>query len=678
MTKYILFLMPSLLLSQLAHAVTGPDASEIARRQAVITGSLEKFVQLPSSTIFKQAKQKSKKLSAKLKKLTDENDSGEGTAVSDAEISACLVSTCGPSKLNFSAFNLLEARKIESVNFKTLWESDLAPLIAADMNEEFAFNASLTNLLPSALASAKLSDQQTQLLKAFVTYKDSINAVTSVGMSLMDFDTAQFKISVNEKRTAMMSSSMPPDRAKLFQLLLRRVVQPAMMARILIMFKSPLATRLQIFYPGVDDRAALLQDAQKLVLQYRELEQAYGVDASAYLVAMSATEKNLLASASKGSILNGTDADVYATIAANIDFYHLPLEGDNLKILASMDTKFDAILTRAKSNFVANLAGMTKIFDIDSAIESTQNLCREKLALQTAAEASVFKRDRARLMINEIKAAAKAVLPNFVAKQNIAAVSAQIDKTEYLFPDRGEITIEKFRTKLLQHRGFIASQANLLKGGGPDAQNFLLVTSVIRAQMQIESGTKVIQDATHSDCDNISTSTFTDFSVPPFGQISVSWATLNTLEYTVPVMSHELGHVVSNKIRNLSLAQTDDLGASFVKSLNCVANRNPFIQAEATLTKFQNTQWSEEDWADHFSVYVTQEMKSRKSVWLGDSKNFACAMLRGTDEDYMDNGIVPTEGDPHSAPLLRLFMIDADRGTLAPACRKLFQPAVCQ
>jgi hypothetical protein len=143
-------------------------------------------------------------------------------------------------------------------------------------------------------------------------------------------------------------------------------------------------------------------------------------------------------------------------------------------------------------------------------------------------------------------------------------------------------------------------------------------------------------------------------------------------------MAHELGHVVSSKIRNLSLTQTDEASAAFRKSLNCVANRNPFVQQEANLSKFQNTQWSEEDWADHFSVYVTQEMRTRKSAWLGTSKNFACAMLMGNEADYMMNGIQPTGGDPHSAPLLRLFIIDADRGMLTPACKVLMQPTVCQ
>lgn len=662
--KSLIFLLPSLFIFQMSLAgENSVSAREFSRRQHITNSALNKFFQmpkLPSST--------------KATELTSPAEA-DTRSVSPAEINACLISTCGDSPSNFTAWNILEPRKVESVTFKNIWDNDLGPLIQADMSDERNFNSELISLLPDGMKASSLTEDQIRVLKSFLTFKNLGASLISFGSFLIHMDINTGVITLDEAKLSQYAKAVGPDQGKALQFLARRLLLPGYQISDRLKYNSPLSARLKVFYPGVKDRAALIQDAQKLTVHYKDIQIRYGRAAAAYLVGMSESEKQSLSAAAKGAVLNGSDADLYVLMANNIDFYHLPIETEALELFPKLNTSFDTIFARAKGNFISNMQSLDKIFDLNSAIQETQNLCRKNLALQDASDVSEFKRARAGQMIGEIKAAAKALLPRFVSQENVAAIATAIDKTRFVMPPKNDIGLQKFRAKILRHRDFIAEQRNFLKSGSAEVDNFLAVTSVIRTQMQLETKAKLLEDSIKTDCD-IETQTFTDFAVPAFDQVNVSWASLAFPEYSIGILSHELGHIVSGEIRTLGLTKPKSITA-FTESLNCVANRNPFQEDDVKLSKFENTEWSEEDWADHFSAFVMTDLKKRKSIWIDNSKNIGCALVAGEGKEYGLNGINPTPGDVHTAPLMRMFMIESDRGQQTPACQSLYKPDTC-
>ena len=84
------------------------------------------------------------------------------------------------------------------------------------------------------------------------------------------------------------------------------------------------------------------------------------------------------------------------------------------------------------------------------------------------------------------------------------------------------------------------------------------------------------------------------------------------------------------------------------------------------LTAADDTQWSEEDWADHFSSLVLNEVNTALP-------NIGCALVMTYKNSYawQLNLPNPREDDPHSSGFLRLLFIGIDRGTIDPHCRSL-------
>ena len=107
-------------------------------------------------------------------------------------------------------------------------------------------------------------------------------------------------------------------------------------------------------------------------------------------------------------------------------------------------------------------------------------------------------------------------------------------------------------------------------------------------------------------CEALPIQTVSDYTLTSQGKIAISWFTAAYPALGVSIFAHEVGHVVSQSIRELQIRGTD--AAKFSNVLSCVANRNPFVIEPINLSKMENTSWSEEDWADHFSSMVMNYM----------------------------------------------------------------------
>ncbi len=93
------------------------------------------------------------------------------------------------------------------------------------------------------------------------------------------------------------------------------------------------------------------------------------------------------------------------------------------------------------------------------------------------------------------------------------------------------------------------------------------------------------------------------------------------------------------------------------------------------LLESQNSIWSEEDWADHFSALTMNELKRSGALDVSGDKNMACALVDSTSHTYSNNSVTPMKNDSHSAGLLRVIMTGIDQGNLAPACKAFVEYA---
>ncbi|HRO67808.1 MAG TPA: hypothetical protein PL182_09620, partial [Pseudobdellovibrionaceae bacterium] len=153
------------------------------------------------------------------------------------------------------------------------------------------------------------------------------------------------------------------------------------------------------------------------------------------------------------------------------------------------------------------------------------------------------------------------------------------------------------------------------------------------------------------------------------GNVSVSWFTLNYPTVGTGVVAHEIGHVVSRILR--SQRKTPVSGDAFTESLNCVANRNPNQKFPVRLFGFQDTTWSEEDWADYFAALVITEMEKTNALSFR-TKNLGCSLVMDLGDFYSTKqGIEPAKNDSHSSGLLRLLMTAVDKKEMTPQCQKL-------
>lgn len=635
---------------------------EIQRRQDVILSSLSKHVKVTLPPALTQAVDTTKSSEEAAQKLMD------------GLVSTCLVDTCGQPKSNWNAYNMMDPRKTESVNFKNEWEQVLTPSIAADMQDELDFQKELSAQLTEGLAKTSLSETQTRAMKSFLFFKNMASEAVTIAPEFIKMDPFTMAIKLDETLLANTLKSLPADAGQAITLTIKQYIFPLYKTISFVQFESPLTARLHVMYPEMDRKKALAYDAKNLIEAYGEIRKNYGEAAAAYLIGMSKNEVDLIKAAAAGKILADGDADTYAEIAGNIDLYAFAVRPDALDLFSKMNSNFDSVVDNAKKNYAIFVQKTLEAYSFEDSIAEVSAICRPRLAMRTALDASDFRRERAQRMIKEIREAAKTVIKNYVIDgDNQKAVAAQIDQASFIFPDRGDAVLEKYKARLKAHRDFIAEERAFLKSGGDEVASFLMVTSLVQMQ-KIGDGDSIFSEKAKYLCGKIDIGSFSDFSVPPFGQINISWASLAFQEYTVGVMAHELGHVVSNKIR--MLPSTSD-AMNFYESLSCVASRNPFVGKPVQLSKFDNTTWSEEDWADHFAAQVMTEMGRNKSQWVESAKNMACGMIMNDDKAYLLNSMAPGIGDPHSSGLLRVFMLGGDLGTLPNSCQSILKPNTC-
>lgn len=256
-----------------------------------------------------------------------------------------------------------------------------------------------------------------------------------------------------------------------------------------------------------------------------------------------------------------------------------------------------------------------------------------------------------------------------VDSKDSAAVSRAIEKIGFNYPTSNAERMSQIRAaikmaqiKLKRERG------QLLEGNRSLIVLMALFETLNKEEITIEQNLTA-KSGVAKACLALPIGGTSDFALSLSGKISVSWYSLAFPDRGAFILAHELGHMVSGIIRGMQL-ESPETQMKFSDSLTCVANRNPFLTEKVIkLIGSADTKLSEEDWADHFSALVMDELAANKSP-LGDVKNLACALVKN-ENNYRTNTLSPAENDTHSSALLRLLMIATDRRQVTSQCQQI-------
>lgn len=417
----------------------------------------------------------------------------------------------------------------------------------------------------------------------------------------------------------------------------------------------------------------------------------------------------LVQNISNGSALEKGDALAIARFAVKVEFLHSVHAGplkDVLDATLKENSKAApsiAAIENARAKYKSAFAKLieakrTEVINADAQFATISDSLEAILISQLQTGAFLSEQSLLQNNIEQIKSASKIVLKKYLGEDDLALAAQFVDDVRFAIPESNEVK-QKSKMRSLQNfreRFRAETMASKAAPSGSEYDQYLLfsvlsqnellqtdtydpdLTMMWKGQDLILPETAIFQEIKSNTMNE--TSPVTDYSIPGFKVVSLSWFTAAFPQYGVGITAHEVGHLVSGFIRNMGSREKNRPRIErFRESLSCVANRNIFLQSPLELwgkedSTLENSQWSEEDWADHFSSQVLVELKNRNLVEAKYLQNFGCALVSGKNGNY-EAKLEPAHGDVHSSGLLRLLTIARETGKAMKLCEGLLQEA---
>lgn len=584
--------------------------------------------------------------------------------ISPEVVHSCVQSICGPAAGNYNAYNGLDSRRIESATFKNLWENDILSLINHQLSQDEKYIQAFSK--PLAVTELSTLDQSVHNLLAGI---DTV----ALAMSLIEKknfltpDATSFAFEIDQAKFNEALQGLTPEQGIAVKIIVEKLIVPVFSMALRGLFDDPLASRLRQLYPDLTQAEAFRKDAFLLLERYREIQKNYSPLVAMDLVALSSHYEELLNKAAQGEDLDNAETALYMYASQRIDIFYFPISALAGPTLAKLPVNLAEKLDQLRSSLAKEKPASTKNDD------KTISMCRANLNLALAADASYLRRDKAQTLIKDVREAAKAIMPQLAAPANVEFVNNIVDQIKFVLPLKNELILKKFRDQIVTKNARLDRMVQIVEKNDQESGAQILVLKLIKDQMARLQVASLMNESLDSTCESIKPDTVTDHAISALGKISLSWMTLAYPEMGIGVIAHELGHIVSQALRMSSALGNQN--EAFNQSLSCVANRNPFQVEVASLKNFEDTTWSEEDWADHFSSLVINEMQRRQPKLKSDAINLSCLTINQENSSYAKNTLEPNAGDGHSKGLLRLLMVAQDRGTMTPACQPLLEYA---
>lgn len=285
-------------------------------------------------------------------------------------------------------------------------------------------------------------------------------------------------------------------------------------------------------------------------------------------------------------------------------------------------------------------------------------------------------------LIKEIKETATLVSKNFTDDSSAhLELSAVVNNTTFTFPKTSQNDLADLRRAIAQKKSSLTLAAS--KKVDADTGYYFLLMKFFKYRLSLTDFMLLETQWMRSQLNEFSLidfcsvgyeskfRTISDFAT--FGNaISTSWLSIKFPEYGVGIVAHEIGHAVSMHLhrRYSDRIPSADQMDPFSRSQECIANRNPLVEnkidfsalSAGELRRWNIGQWSEEDWADHFSIMVMDKLKKMNPKIK--IKTFSCAMLEHDPKTCLSRiNSARAIGDVHSPALLRHLLLLHD-GTI--------------
>ncbi|MGE0632665.1 MAG: hypothetical protein AB7O96_09670 [Pseudobdellovibrionaceae bacterium] len=572
------------------------------------------------------------------------------------EIDACIESLCGPASGNQSDSRVIETRlKVPSLAAKEIWQAQFRGQLAELLAMEKANRLTEAKLLTRALKSErtlKFTDAQ----KAWLLFKEIAEKIGPIVRNYIAWDLKTFNVILNVEKTDELLAPLPSEIKKATRLILERYFIPSFRQQGLDPFENPIVRRTKLKYQNMNEMEARIADAKMLLEVGEKMASLFGKRAASYF--FDDYLKDLLSKAKRGEELSASDSRNYIQIATILDLLNLIYnDADVFNALSKIPFNNEERLKKlGKSEHLKKNLELLKKMDVSAETAIVSATCAKMLAAAIDLNVSELQLKKLPKMIEEVKQASQTVADRF-SDEFFRSTLDSIDNIEFSYPKTDEENIESIASTFAAEKRRVRNASRILQDS-PETRQLILFIAMLKKDKEpagLSTGSAVLEA-----CQALPTKAISDFAVFSTGKIGVSWYTAAYPEMGVSILAHEIGHVVS---KNLKMMQKTD----FATSLNCVANRNPFVVDPQELTPHMNTIWSHEDWADYFSSLVMKELEKNGSSFATKA-NLGCSFVKQKDDSYFGNGLVPGKGHTHSSGFLRLLNIATDRDQMTPQC----------
>lgn len=594
-------------------------------------------------------------------------------------VNACIESICGPAQQNFGAYDATEAWKQQDLNFKRRWSEVLDPQIRRAISADGQNRKRMKERLDALLADDQTKIDPQHGMRMIWHYSALMRVAPTLAREALiprpHGGTVRMTLNREKLREKMANASN-----ELFEavaLVTERIYIPLMenvFLRQAGFFENPTVLRMRSKYPSLNLQAAIKRDATKLLAGISALRSELG-KLQEYQVA-SADDQALITKAREGKELDSFESAQYADLALTIETYAALLVPDMKMALKALPFDSDTLLAnlrKAGTPAIDFLEGES----LENHVRSVEQACREPLQISIAMRGSKLRLRKTKEFIASVMTAGTEVAVRLAQPGMEATTRQTLEQTEFVMPDETPVERLKFEYALSQRRKRADESIRLLETPDRHLDQLLLYAAAMQneaTETVSNRQTQAEEDELASVCSRFQIQTVTDATLTSLGRILVSWFSVNFPRDGVGIIAHEFGHVVSKTLRSGGPGLIITPGAHrFADSLNCVARRNPFYQTTGgPLMPWQNSVWSEEDWADYFSAQILLELQKQSDLsWRNSPRNYGCAMVVDTGTLYGRNSIIPTPQDPHSSGFLRLLMLQNDLGQSTSACEPM-------
>jgi len=563
-------------------------------------------------------------------------------------VQLCVEKTCGPSTAaHFRWFQ----NTAETEQFTKYWDNTLVPWIKRIVRNDEALGQRNKQRLDRYFANGKtpVSSEVRGFLQ--LLHPEFIKPFNDNSEKFLKNDKGSFSIDRAELEKVL--APLPAYQQKALRAYTDQVYIPHIRAWLLesAFSDNPMASRAQSLFPGTDTAKAVKSYAE------RQLQRIAAVKEKIRFASLLTNPEtlNLIKRAAKGEDLDLADAAAAMDTMTVVDLAYESITGElgeALKEVPYAPSEYD-------ENARQKLYEDVLKDDSSETLAAFEKSCRAKMAVSYNNQVSAQQLQQFKRMEQEIRQAAKTVAAGYGRNSEEARILTNLVggiQFTLPLPFAQQLKIKMTEIEISEKSTDITGWADEDIAG-------------ILALLKDRENEK---DDDDEPCKTWKTPHLSDAAYSMLGQVNVSAFSVILPEIGVSVVAHEFGHVVAHKLRAL---HAEAPGTSkFTSSLNCVAKRNPFVTEFKELKPDENTTWSNEDWADHFSSLVILEMKKRNSLWTRSELSLACGLVESSD-NFKKNELKPADNDPHSSNLLRLLLIGLDRGDLRAECRPLLTDA---